>query len=342
MTVTPRTRIPASQETVNLIILDSTRMGAQLLANALRRERFSIAYTGANTEDAITSADRAEVALLVAGSNQQSEQACHVARKLRAASRRLHLILVSEDASREVVVAAFRAGIRGIFSRPLSLKQLRRCILAVHGGQVWANNKELSYVVDALTDSPSIRLLDARGVELLSRREADVVRGVSEGLTNREIADRLNLSENTVKNYLFRIFDKLGISSRVELTLYAVSNLVQQTSMDRADILLAGDVEELNYDPQVLEQFVVSFAKMHRDGRDICEDPAVGYKWFLIAQKIGAYVEETSQSSAMEFDRELSGEQRAEAEIAAERWLREHGLDESDRDELDRQTRRAA
>ena len=64
----------------------------------------------------------------------------------------------------------------------------------------------------------------ARGFELLSKREEDVVRCVAEGLTNREIAKELGLRENTVKNYLFRIFDKLGISNRVELILYASGN----------------------------------------------------------------------------------------------------------------------
>ena len=65
-----------------------------------------------------------------------------------------------------------------------------------------------------------MRLVDASGISL-SKREQDVVRCVAEGLTNREIAHRLNLTEHTVKNYLFRIFDKLGVSSRVEVVLYA-------------------------------------------------------------------------------------------------------------------------
>jgi DNA-binding CsgD family transcriptional regulator len=57
----------------------------------------------------------------------------------------------------------------------------------------------------------------------LSRREVEVVRCVAEGLSNREIAQRLGLTEHTVKNYLFRIFDKLGVSKRVEVVLYAYS-----------------------------------------------------------------------------------------------------------------------
>ena len=64
----------------------------------------------------------------------------------------------------------------------------------------------------------------AKSGSLLSAREIDVVRCVAEGLSNREIAQRLKLTEHTVKNYLFRIFDKLGVSSRVEVVLYALGS----------------------------------------------------------------------------------------------------------------------
>ncbi len=66
-------------------------------------------------------------------------------------------------------------------------------------------------------------MVDTRGAALLSRREIEVVRCVAEGLSNREIAQRLGLTEHTVKSYLFRIFDKLGVSKRVEVVLYAYS-----------------------------------------------------------------------------------------------------------------------
>jgi DNA-binding CsgD family transcriptional regulator len=79
----------------------------------------------------------------------------------------------------------------------------------------------LRFLLEALCESEPMRVLDAGGDPLLSKREQDVVRCVAEGLSNREIANRLRLTEHTVKNYLFRIFDKLGVSSRVEVVLYA-------------------------------------------------------------------------------------------------------------------------
>jgi DNA-binding CsgD family transcriptional regulator len=71
--------------------------------------------------------------------------------------------------------------------------------------------------VEALASSPVVRAVDANGLSLLSKREMDVVRSLAEGLTNREIAERLGLSQHTIKNYLFRVYDKLGVSSRLEL-----------------------------------------------------------------------------------------------------------------------------
>src|SRR5262249_5361294 len=78
-------------------------------------------------------------------------------------------------------------------------------------------------LLEALGEALPLRVIDARGTALLSRREQEVVRCVAEGLSNREIAQRLGLTEHTVKNYLFRIFDKLGVSKRVEVVLYAYS-----------------------------------------------------------------------------------------------------------------------
>jgi DNA-binding NarL/FixJ family response regulator len=71
---------------------------------------------------------------------------------------------------------------------------------------------------------PSLMVMNSSGVKLLTPREEQVVALVADGLCNRAVALELRLSEHTVKKYLFRIFDKLGISSRVELVLYAVNH----------------------------------------------------------------------------------------------------------------------
>ena len=90
----------------------------------------------------------------------------------------------------------------------------------VHQGQVWANSLHLRHLIDALGQAMPMRLQDANGIELLSKREDQVVRLLSQGLTNKDISRELGLSQHTIRNYLFRIYDKLGVSTRVELVLY--------------------------------------------------------------------------------------------------------------------------
>jgi DNA-binding NarL/FixJ family response regulator len=112
----------------------------------------------------------------------------------------------------------------GVFDRSQSdFKQLCRCTICVHQGQLWANTEQPKFVVEAFAHAPVPWGADAEGVNLLTRCEQDLVGLVVDGLGNREVARKLNLSEHTVKNYMFRIFDKLGISNRVELVLYALT-----------------------------------------------------------------------------------------------------------------------
>jgi len=82
---------------------------------------------------------------------------------------------------------------------------------------------ELEFLLELLIGMKPMEVRNSGGMALLTPRERDVVRHAAEGMRNQEIALKLNLSEHTVRNYLIRIFDKLGISSRVELVLYALS-----------------------------------------------------------------------------------------------------------------------
>ena len=129
------------------------------------------------------------------------------------------------DASeRTPIIEAFRCGARGVFCRTEPLKLLAKSIRCVHEGQIWASSSELQFLLEAIAEPVPMSFVSANGDALLSTRELDVVRCVAEGLSNREIAQRLTLREHTVKNYLFRIFDKLGVSSRVEVVLYALGS----------------------------------------------------------------------------------------------------------------------
>jgi len=144
---------------------------------------------------------------------------------LRVSYPKIAPVLLAETDEREVVLNALRAGAKGIFlfsQTPFAM--LCKCILCVFRGEVWINNQQMNYVLDALSDIPTLRVLSSTGRSLLTPREEQVVALVADGLTNRGVASELGLSEHTIKKYLLRIFDKVGISSRVELVLYALSH----------------------------------------------------------------------------------------------------------------------
>jgi DNA-binding NarL/FixJ family response regulator len=119
---------------------------------------------------------------------------------------------------------AFRSGARGIFCRSGSVKMLRKCLLAVHQGQVWADTDQMQLILKALESQTPPRAANPKRNNQLRKREKEVLACVAAGLTNRQIAEQLRLSEHTVKNYLFRLCDKVGRSGRVELMLYALTH----------------------------------------------------------------------------------------------------------------------
>ncbi len=148
-----------------------------------------------------------------------------VLRWLRVSYPKVAPVLLAESDDRDLVVNAFRAGAKGIFLfTHTTFPMLCKCIHQVFQGQVRMNSQQTNYVLDALSEVPTLRVVNSNGRFLLTPREEQVVALVADGLTNRGVATELGLSEHTIKKYLLRIFDKVGISSRVELVLYAMSH----------------------------------------------------------------------------------------------------------------------
>jgi DNA-binding NarL/FixJ family response regulator len=218
--------LPDVSEVIRVLAADATRMNSQLLAAALERDkRFEVLDPVPDARGIIAAVAKEKPAVVVISAelDDDKRKGFEVARELRALHAETRVVMLLDSSERSQVVEAFRAGARGVFCRSESLMSLARCIHCVAEGQIWANSRELRYLLEALGDALPLRVVDTRGAALLSRREVEVVRCVAEGLSNREIAQRLGLTEHTVKNYLFRIFDKLGVSKRVEVVLYAYS-----------------------------------------------------------------------------------------------------------------------
>jgi DNA-binding NarL/FixJ family response regulator len=218
----------ATSDAIPVLIADSNRMQAQLLTSALRRHsEFHIATCPMNPVAILqaVATKLPRVAILSLSAPADLSETLLALRRFHLEHPEIPKIVLVDACDRDLAISAFRSGARGIFAiNEANLRLLCRCLLRVAAGQIWANTEQLNYLMDVISEVPSVRVLNSRGNSILTPREEQVVALVAEGLGNRQIARDLNLSEHTVKKYLFHIFEKLGVSSRVELVLYAVNN----------------------------------------------------------------------------------------------------------------------
>lgn len=216
-----------NESPITLLVAESCAINCELMATALERprQRLSVVASAVDSAEILAAYTGKNPDVCIISSNLKSEPSAGfmVTRKLRAAHDHVRVIMLLDSSERNTVVEAFRSGALGIFSREEPFETLCKSIQKVHQGQIWASNLQLRYLVESLTTPTSPRpITDAQGANLLTKREQGLVQLVAEGRTNREISRELGLSEHTVRNYLFRIFNKLGTSNRLELALYAI------------------------------------------------------------------------------------------------------------------------
>lgn len=141
----------------------------------------------------------------------------------------MKIIVMTPDATEEETIGYLRQGVRGIISRAISPELLVRCIRKVHEGETWLDNEKVNWVIQAYR-SQAEQLKSSDTKSRLTEKERLIVSGVTQGLRNKDIANEIGTTEQVVKNYLRKIYDKLGISDRLELALYCVHNRVLEAS----------------------------------------------------------------------------------------------------------------
>ena len=219
--------IATPKERISVLVVTADSMTSELLKNAFAhgRKGFTVKTLTGTSQKIIDELDshKADVTLISEELQDGPEAGIKVLQKTREA-RNTSAIMLLQTSKPERVVNAFRDGARGVFYRSHSLKSLSKCIQTVHKGQIWVGNEDIEHLLNALTQIKPLNLNNSHGMPLLTRREEDVVRLVADGLKNREIAQRLKVKEHSIRNYIYRIFEKLGVSNRIELTLYVFSH----------------------------------------------------------------------------------------------------------------------
>jgi DNA-binding CsgD family transcriptional regulator len=191
--------------------------------------------------------------------------------------------------SGESVMASFRCGAMGVFCRTEPLSELHSCIERVSRGEIWARRSHSQFLLEALSSIPSYEGIETGRIGLLSHRELQVAECAAQGHSNKQIADQLGLSEHTIKNYLFRTFEKLGVSNRVEL-LFLLFKECNAQGTGRGGIPFGTEIGhpieayiKAAEEGVVAAQFIVGLA--HLEGYCVERNQRSAYYWLRMAEK---------------------------------------------------------
>jgi two-component system, NarL family, nitrate/nitrite response regulator NarL len=148
----------------------------------------------------------------------------------------IKLIVQSAAHDESQTVEFYRCGIRGIISRSISPDLLLRCVRRISTGETWIDNQALNWVISAYRVQEAA-LLNPRKDVSLSPREKAVVSGITRGMRNKEIAFEIGTTEQVIKNYLRKIYSKLGVEDRLELALYCLHNKIVKADADEVAVV---------------------------------------------------------------------------------------------------------
>lgn len=288
---------PWGKSMIRVLVADNSVIHTRLLAEALRRDHgLEVIPFDSHAPGLVAAATTHKIDVVVISSSldEQPSRGIEVVRELRTLHPHIRAVVLPDSSKDDLILAAFRAGARGIFSKNEPIESLGRCVHCVHQGQIWANSHALTIAVGALANSPTFRAVNADGMSLLSERELQVVRCLAEGLSNREIATRLKLSQHTIKNYLFRVFDKLGVSSRVELLFMTLSQgFTEQALLHSAARENSNGNGYSSEESELLKKSAeaglpaaqLALAQLYLSRRDNPQDLVDAYMWYLVAME---------------------------------------------------------
>jgi len=306
---------------VSIVVADSTRIHTQLLAEALRNDRgLQVVAAASNSEELLAAVTRVPIDVVVISHNLDNRpgHGTEVLREMRALRPQIKGVILLDSSKPDEILECFRAGARGLFSKEERLESLCKCIRSVHEGQIWARSIDLDHALETLAKTPFVSSANHKGIELLSARERQVIQHVAAGMSNREIAVALELSPHTVKNYLFRIFDKLGVSSRTELLYFAMNSSQPRNSGDDAafaDVIEAAEAGDPSAQLRLAEHYS---QVIQGDGKE--QDCVSAYMWYLLAEGTGVPLLGRIEKGKKDISQTMSPKQVAEAEGRAADW----------------------
>jgi DNA-binding NarL/FixJ family response regulator len=148
------------------------------------------------------------------------------------------LIVQVSEADENNTVDLYRRGVRGVVPRSISPDLLIKCVRKIAAGETWIDNQSISWVIDAYRAQASATP-DPHKSPRLSEKELAIIACITRGMRNKEIAYQIGTTEQVIKNYLRKVYDKLGVSDRLELALYCLHHRILKNETDAAEVTYA-------------------------------------------------------------------------------------------------------
>jgi two-component system, NarL family, nitrate/nitrite response regulator NarL len=285
---------------IPIFIADRNVMSTQLLAESLARDsRFEVTPVApAPKLLSLVRPKQRGVAVISAELDSGSGKGMQLARSVRSRTRDVSIVILLESLDREQVIASFRSGAKGVICRAEPLTELHSCIDRVSQGRIWTGATEAEYLLEAIQSAPTC---DGLGeVTSLTKRETAVAERAGQGLSNKQIAQALGISEHTVKNHLFHIFDKLNVANRLELLFL----MVKGRDMQYQELARRFFSDQKPAVPAIVAaaeagfptaQFMLGMA--HLQGGGVEQDNRAAYHWLRLAAVNSARVLEESRGA---------------------------------------------
>lgn len=211
--------MPDESAKIRIVIADDHRMFREGLRRLLQTEAdFEIAGEATNGQEALDLTNKLVPDVLLLDVAMPRLSGLEVLRRLNDISR-VHVLLLTAAIDKEEVLDCLQRGARGVVLKDFGAEVLVRAIRAIVKGEFWVERSTMADWMDQLRSSQAKH--DKLG---LTPREQEIVSEITAGASNRDIATRFGISEETVKRHLSNIFDKIGVSNRLELALYAISH----------------------------------------------------------------------------------------------------------------------
>jgi two-component system nitrate/nitrite response regulator NarL len=220
-----------SQE-IQILIADERAMFREALRNLLARQPgLRVVGEAANGKEALRQVSKLQPDILLLHVCRSGSLGMETLRGLADGTLPVRTIIFADSADKSYIIEALKLGARGVVEKQTSTQLLMKSIRAVAAGEYWVAHGNIHDLIECLRSSARPERDGKNDNEYhLTARAIEIVGAIGDGYTNKEIAQKCGISEQTVKHHLTGIFEKVGVTNRLELALFAMHNPLEARS----------------------------------------------------------------------------------------------------------------